>query len=233
MVEYLSSVNKTFRNFVPYLSPISWKIAFTNADYDFPSHSYYSRDLFSGKAMNLELNGDILPYRFLYPYIANNQQIFLDTLKRYEKGDVKHIPPHQYINPCDLPPYCQSNIRSPIGSLIKSLSENKNFLREQSTFIGVIFTNGDDIHIKKEKANLFIRQFQKKYGLKKKILIYSISIFPGDENCFKTNKEQQYKFAEVAYSHNIHQFVQVTGGRALSICEPDYSPLAGVIIRSL
>ncbi len=234
MVKYLQSVDKTFKNFISYLSPVSWKIAFTNADYDFHSGSYYSQDLFNGKAMRLELNGNILPYRFLYPYVVNNKQIFLDTLKRYEQGDIKHTASGQYINPCDLPPYCQSNVRSPIGSLINSLSANKNFLRKEAIFVAIIFTNGDDVHIRESSAaNLFIRRFQENYGKEKKILIYSISIFPGDDTCFNSNNDEKYNFAKVSYSKNIHQFVRMTGGRALSICEPDYSPLATVIIRSL
>lgn len=234
MVKYLQSADQTFKNFISYLSPISWKIAFTNADYDFQSDSYYGRDLFNGKAMRLELNGNILPYRFLYPYVVNNRQIFLDTLKRYESGDIQHISSDQYINPCDLPPYCQSNIRSPIGSLINSLSTNANFLREEAIFVAVIFTNGDDVHVQESSAaESFIRRFHERYGKEKKVLIYSISIFPGDDTCFNSNNDQKYDFAQVSYSENIHQFVRVTGGRALSICESDYSPLAAVIIRSL
>ena len=133
-----------------------------------------------------------------------------------------------------MPPYCQSNIRSPIGSLINSLSANKNFLRKEAIFVVIIFTNGDDVHIRETSAaDLFIRRFQESYGKQKKILIYSISIFPGDETCFNNNNNQKYSFAKIAYSKNIHQFVRVTGGRALSICELDYSPLAAVIIRSL
>ena len=112
MVPYLEKVNQTFKDFIPKLSPVSWKIAFTNADYDPNAFSYYGRDLFNGKVMRLELNGSILPYNTLHVKSENSEGIFLDTLKRYEHGDISDLSPNQYINPCDLPPYCQGHIRN-------------------------------------------------------------------------------------------------------------------------
>ena len=234
MVEHLKRVDETFKNFIERLSPVSWKIAFTNADYDSKSFSYYGRDLFFGKVMQLELDGNILSHRFLYSFSKYGKKIFLDTLKRYEKGDVSRFSSEQYVNPCDLPPYCQGSVRSPIRSLMSAISINKGLIRkEAAAFIAVIFTNGDDVYIRDNMAGLFIDKFRKHYGPKKKIRVYSISIVPGEQSCLRQDQSAHYSFVGSAYSENIHKLVQNTGGKAMSICSPDYSPLASMIAHSL
>lgn len=234
MVKHLEEVPNTFRGFVPRLSPISWKIGFTNADYDPSAFSYFDRDLFKGRVMLLEWNGNILPYRFLYPYFTNNEAVFLNTLKRYQAGDISNDSSDQYINPCDLPPYCQGNIRSPIRSLISAFSVNVDLFRKNvDWFIAIIFTNGDDPYVDDNTANILMSEWRKYHGPEKKIRIYSIAIIPDDEKCLNSIKSAQYDFATASYSHNIHKVVQATGGDTLSICAPNYSPLADVIVQSL
>lgn len=232
MVQYLKKVDQTFKDFIPTLSPVSWKIAFTNADYDPNAFSYYGRDLFKGKIMKLELNGNILPYSTLHVRFKSNKEIFIDTLKRYEQGDVSHFSPDQYINPCDLPPYCQGNVRTPVYSLISSFSANKNVFRNHADFVAVIFTNGDDMYSNNDTANLMMEEFRKHHGRKKKINVYSISIIPGDEKCFNYDQANQYNYASSHYGEKVHEVVQTTGGKAISICAPNYSPLASEIVRS-
>ena len=235
MVQHLEEVSTTFKGFLPRLSPVLWKMGVTNADYDPNTFSYFDRDLFKGRVMLLELNGNILPYRFLYPYFTNNEEVFLDTLKRYQVGDdISQSSDNQYINPCDLPPYCQGNIRSPIQSLISSFSVNVDLFRKNvDWFIAIIFTNGDDKYIDDNTINILTSELQKYHGLEKKIKIYSISIIPDDEKCLNSIKSAQYDFATASYSHNIHKVVQATGGDTLSICSPNYSSLADVIVQSL
>ncbi len=234
MVKHLEEVPNTFKGFLPRLSPVLWKMGVTNADYDPSTFSYFERDLFKGRVMLLELNGNILPYKFLYPYFTNSEEVFLDTLKRYQEGDIPHSSSVQYINPCDLPPYCQGNIRSPIHSLISAFSVNIDLLRKNvDWFIAIIFTNGDDKYIDDNTNNILMSELQKYHGPKKKIRIYSIAIIPDDEKCLNNIKTAQYAFATASYSHNIHKVVRATGGDTLSICAPNYSSLADAIVQSL
>ena len=232
MVQYLRKVDQTFKNFIPNLSPVSWKIAFTNADYDPNAFSYYGRDLFNGKAMKLELDGNILPYNTLHFNSKSNEEIFIDTLKRYEYGDIPDISPNQYINPCDLPPYCQGRIRTPVYSLISAFSVNKQLFRNYADFVAVIFTNGDATYSNNDTAHVMMNEFRKHHGRKKKINIYSISIIPGDEECFNYDQANQYDYAISDYGEKVYKMVQTTGGKAISICAPNYSPLASEIVRS-
>lgn len=234
MVKHLQRVDETFKNFIEYLSPIAWRMAFTNADYDSNAFAFYNRDLFHGRTMLLELNGIILSHAFLYPYSNYSKRIFLDTLKRYEVGDVDRFSSGQYMNPCDLPPYCQGSIRSPIRSLISSFSVNKNLVRKDAVaFVAVIFTNGDDLYVRGNVAGLFISEFQKHYGVKKKARVYSISIIPGDQGCLRHDQSTHYNIVDSTYGTNIYKLVQGTGGKAMSICSPDYSSLASTIAHSL
>ncbi len=233
MVKYLQEVDETFKGFVTNLSPVTWKMAFTNADYDSSAFSYYNRDLFSGRAMKLELNGNILSYTFLHSSSQYRDEIFIDTLKRYEDGDIPHLPPKKYINPCDLPPYCQGSIRSPIRSLVNSLSVNTGLVsRDSHAFVVIIFTNGDDTYIQDDVIDSFVGKFKEQYGAEKIIRIYSISIIPGDQDCFHQDQSTNY-FSDSSYSINIYKLVQATGGKAMSICSPDYSHLSSIIANSL
>ena len=229
MVKHLREVNETFKGFINNLSPISWKIAFTNADYDPNVFSYYSRDLFLGKAMRLELNGSILPQKFLYPYFTDKEQIFLNTLKKYEQTDIEAL--DEYINPCDLPPYCQGSIRNPIQSLIHSFSVNKDFFRKSADFAAIIFTNGNDMYNEDNIINKYVSEFHKHQGSNKKMTLYSISIIPGDQKCLEYNQSFQYNFSTSVYSETIHELVKATGGETMSICSANYSHLASVIAK--
>ena len=233
MVKHLQKVDETFKSFVTNLSPVTWRMAFTNADYDSNAFSYYGRDLFSGRAMKLELNGNILSHTFLHSSSQYSNEVFIDTLKRYEEGDIPHLSSKKYINPCDLPPYCQGSIRSPIRSLMNSLSVNTGLISKDSdAFVGIIFTNGDDTYVQDDVSDSLVNKFTEQYGSKKIIKIYSISIIPGDKDCFHHDQSTNY-FSDSSYSINIYKLVQATGGRAMSICSPDYSHLSAVITNSL
>ena len=229
MIKHLNKVDHTFKNFLPALSPAYWKMTFTNADYDTKGFSYYNRDLFNGKAMFLELSGALLPYKFLYSYVSEGEDIFLDTLKRYQPGDVSRYS-DQYINPCDLPPYCQGSSRNPISSLVNSFSANKDLFRRHAPFVAIIFTNGDDESWNYEKV---FDEFQKQHGSAKEMKVYSIAIIPDDKTCLDKDESAHYSFAHSAYGRNIHKLVKTTGGKTMSICAEDYSPLAKAIVREL
>lgn len=233
MVRHLEGVGRTFRGFVGKLSPVLWKLAFTNADYDNNAFSYYGRDLFSGKTMSLELQGKILPFSYLYYYTPRRDDIFVDTLKRYTEEELLALFGNQHVNPCDLPPYCQGSIRNPIRSLVKAFSVNSKMFRENATFVGIIFTNGDNTHNEENMIDKVMGEFRKHHGPNKKLQVYSIAIIPGDRDCFQHDQSLQYKFAESAYSTQIHRLVSATKGKAMSICAPSYVPLAEEIVASL
>ncbi len=235
MIRHLQRVQETFKNFVPALSTsLAWKLAFTNADYNpHATYAHYDSDLFSGKAMKLEQNGRVLPTQFLYSHSKNKEQIFLDTLKRYEKGDVPHLMDQPYVNPCDLPPFCQGGVRNPIPSLIRAFSANKDFFRESADFTAIIFTNGDNTH-NIPNMNDVVKEFQSLHGPTKKITVYSISIIPGDQKCLNYDQKHfsQYSFASAFMGHKVHELVRLTGGKTMNICDPDYTILAKAIART-
>ena len=233
MVSYLEKAHQSFKGFIPRLSSVHWRIAFTNADHVYNTSAYYNANLFAGKTMRLQKGAELLPYRFLHPFFEEKETIFLDTLKRYEEGD---IPPEVfsgYVNPCDLPPYCQSSNRSPIQSLVSSFTEDKAWLRRRADFIAVIFTNGDDLHFSTLFAKRVVDLFKQTHGEEKKFIIYSISITPEDSKCFEHHKNSQYRFAVFDYSKKIQSLVNFTGGKTISICQTNYSHLAEMIVNSL
>ena len=233
MVYHLQEVSNTFKGFLKKLSSVSWKLAFTNTDYDSNAYAYYGRNLFFGRAMKLELKGIILPYSYLYHYSPQNEDIFMDTLRRYKEKDLMNIFGDVYVNPCDLPPYCQGSISNPIQSLIQSFTVNRDMFRNNADFVGIIFTNGDNLHNENGLINKVIKEFQRIHGLKKKIRVYSISIIPEDQPCFTHDQSLQYEFAEPAYGKQIHELVKATEGKTISICAPSYAPLAEAIALSL
>ena len=233
MVSYLEKAHQSFKGFIPRLSSVYWRIAFTNADHVHNTSAYYNANLFEGRIMRLEKGGELLPYRFLHPFFADKEKIFLDTVKRYEEGDISPEVFSGYINPCDLPPYCQSSNRSPIQSLVSSFTEDKNWLRRRADFVAVIFTNGDDLHFSTLFAQRVVNLFRKTHGKEKKFIIYSISITPEDSKCFEHHKNSQYRFAVFDYSKKIQSLVRFTRGKSISICEPNYSHLAEMIVNAL
>ena len=138
MIHYLEQIPQSFTGFLDELSSLSWRMTFTNADYDPSGFDYYRRDLFEGRWINLELNGQVLTDRVLHPELNQNKKVFIDTLKRYKKGDVTELA-HQHLNPCDFPPYCQGQVRNPLHSLVMSVAINQHQFRKDADFVSVIF----------------------------------------------------------------------------------------------
>ena len=255
MDTYLKNVKNSFKDFVSILSAaVEWKIAFTNADYDPDSMDYYHHNLFAGNFMPLELNGEATLDHVLYSHSKNRDPIFLNTLKRYELGDVKG----KNVDPCQLPPYCQSHIRNPVQSLLQAITFNPGFFRYDAHAVAVIFTNGDEMsavaekkddtenvevvneQIMEEKNTESIQDslavklqkvFQKHYGSYRSIRVFSISVIPDDEDCLNQVATER-NVPGVAYSTHIYEVVKHTGGRMVSICSPHYSALASAIVHT-
>ena len=235
MVRHLQQASHTFRNFIPALKPLDWQMMFTNADYNPNSTpAYYNSNLFMGQAMLLGWKNHVLPYKTLYSHSEKNQQVFLNTLKRYEQGD-SAVPNRPYINPCELPPFCQGSVRNPIQSLIQAFYANKAFFKSATNFIAIIWTNGDNMHNTNHQKEEVTQTFQTLHGENKTLTVYSISIIPKDENCLKKDQKHfsPYRFAHSEPSHKIHELVRDTKGKTMNICDPDYSPLAKDITHSL
>ena len=243
---FLKKVKNSFKGFIPFLSAeANWKIAFTNADYDPESKVHYHDHLFAGSFMPLELNGEVTMDHILHSHSKNKEQIFLETLKRYEIGDkVGHS-----IDPCYLPPYCQSYIRNPVQSLSQAITMNPGFFRYDADAIAIIFTTGDEMSISPKPSSkkdvgavqtvsisssddltspaeslisILKDTFYKHYGAYRKIRIFSISIIPNDENCLKQIIADR-NLPGIAYSNHIYEVVKQTGGRMISICSSSYS----------
>ncbi len=280
---HLKKVRQTFKNFIPNLNSVtSWKLAFTNADYNPEAFAYYRHDLLAGKTMPLQKNNKASSAHSLYSYSPHKEQIFLNTL---ERGI-------DLMNPCSLPPYCHSQAKNPVQSLIQAVSVNPDFFRRDSYATAVIFTNGDegplDASIKSlvqtnrlsdgqqpsstisgvdanpnpassnpnpgvqssispspsasssllplsqdgyDLAKALEINFQKHYGLHRKLKVYSIAIIPGDEICLQKISSARHNLPGISYAHKIYEVVRYTRGQIISICSSDYSNLARAIAQ--
>lgn len=233
MIHYLEQVPQSFAGFLDELSTLSWRIAFTNADYDPSGFDYYRRDLFEGRWINLELNGQVLTDRVLYPELNQNKKVFIDTLKRYKTGDVTEFA-HQHLNPCDFPPYCQGKVRNPLHSLVMSVAINQHQFRKDADFVGIIFSNGDDAHpLTADFVRRLNNMLQEGTRKRKNVQIFSISIVPDDQDCLQKNQTLPNNFMEPGYADSIFTVVKSTKGQMMSICSPNFSPLAKAIVNAL
>ena len=229
MIHYLEQVHHSFAGFLNELSPVSWQMAFTNADYDSSGFEYYRRDLFEGRWINLELEGQVLTDRVLYSNSDQKEKIFIDTLKRYNTGDVATLS-DQNINPCDLPPYCQGQISNPLHSLIMSVAINQHHFRKDADFVGIIFSNEDEsTPVGADFLQRLNRVLHKDTEKQKNIKIFSISIVPDDRNCLQSNQNMSDSFGQPVYADSIFEIVKATKGRMISICSSNFSPLAKAI----
>ena len=235
MVRHLQRVPQTFKNFIPALQQLkNWQMMFTNTDYNPNRESiYYSSNLLMGQAMPLEWQSHVLPHKILYSHSKEKQQIFLDTLKRYEQDDFSHPHNHPYINPCELPPFCQGRLRNPIPSLVQAFLANREFFNSATHLVAIIWTNGDNMDNTTYQKSEVVPVFQKIHGTDKTLTVYSISIIPGDASCLNYDRKHfsPYRFTESAVGHEIHNLVRLTKGKTMNICDSDYSPLAKAIAR--
>ena len=246
---YLKNVKNSFKGFTGILSAAAdWKIAFTMADYN-PSlpAGYSARQLSGGHFMPLELNGEVTLDHVLHSDSENKDQIFLDTLKRYEVGDVVG----KNKDPCELPPYCQSHIRNPVQSLEAAINLNPGFFRYDARAVAVILTNGDESSLPKQAlpehsgliegemqhksqnalADKLQSTFSQHYGAYRKIQVFAISVIPGDAQCL-SHVVANRNLPGITYGLNIYRVVVATEGRMMSICESSYSALASAIIHA-
>ena len=229
MIHHLEQVHHSFAGFLNELSPFSWQMAFTNADYDSSGFDYYRRDLFEGRWINLELEGQVLTDRVLHSNSDQKEKIFIDTLKRYKVGDVSALS-DQNINPCDLPPYCQGQISNPLHSLIMSVAINQYHFRKDADFVGIIFSNGDESTLVGiDFVQRLNRVLHKNTEKQKNIKIFSISIVPDDWNCLQSNQNMSDNLGQPVYADSIFEIVRDTKGRMISICSSNFSSLAKAI----
>ena len=233
MIHYLEQVPQSFAGFIDELSSLSWRIVFTNADYDPSGFGYYRRDLFEGRWINLELNGQVLKDQVLYPELDQNKKVFIDTLKRYEKGDVTEFV-HQHLNPCDFPPYCQGQVRNPLHSLLMSAAINQHQFRRDADFVSIIFSNGDEVHPLTsdfvQRLNNILHKGAKK---RKNTRIFGISIVPDDQECLQKNQQLPNQFMKPSYANSVFAVVKATQGQMMSICSSNFSSLAKSIVEAL
>ena len=229
MIHHLEQVHHSFAGFLNELSSASWQMAFTNTDYDSSEFEYYRRDLFEGRWINLELEGQVLTDRVLYSNSDQKEKIFIDTLKRYNKGDVSTLS-DQNINPCDLPPYCQGQISNPLHSLMMSVAINQYHFRKDADFVGIIFSNEDEsTPVGADFLQRLNRLLHKNTEKQKNIKIFSISIVPDDRDCLQSNQNMSDNFGQPAYADSILEIIKATKGRMISICSSNFSPLAKAI----
>ena len=236
MVRHLTRVPQTFKSFIPSLGSLHWQMMFTNADYN-PNKvsTYYNSDLFMGKAMRLEWQNSILPRKVLHSHSEEKEQIFLNTLKRYEPKDTSYPRHRSYVNPCELPPFCQGSVRNPIQSLVQAFSTNKPFFKDITHLVAIIWTNGDNMSNAPDQNEKVVQAFQKIHGSNKTLTVYSIAIIPGDDNCLNYDRKHfsPYRFAVASQAKKVHELVRWTKGKTMNICDSDYSLLAKAIVRSL
>ena len=230
MIAHLEQAPHTFKGFLQEWDNLDYRVFFTNADHDPSDVSYYRKGLLSGRLMPLERKGRVLKHKVLHPGFLDRDKIFIDTLKRYKTGSE---PAHSKKNPCNLPPYCQSQVRNPVRSLVRSIEVNHKRFRESADFVGILFSNGDESDIYPEGPEILKKVFYKYNKMDKKLRIFGIAVYPNDENCLYQNKVYEPDFGAPAYSYSILSAVQATGGRMMSICASHFAGLAKFISTSI
>ncbi len=233
MGKFLSNVRHTFSGFIPALSPLDWKAWFINAEHGgsrlflFPS-----RD---GKPFQLENNGRLMVEQYtLTSRMKNHEQIFYWTLgiDRPVNWQRTHIHRRTKYNTCLLPPGCQGWNEEPLKALKSSFTSSKEHFRKDADVAAVIITDSDEAKgkpdIERVKPAYVLSDFEQAFKGEKELLVYGITVRPGDENC-----QSQYGRGltnENAYSVYVSELIKKTKGSGFSLCDKSFVPLARKIV---
>ena len=233
MDENLMFFKKKFSGFLSPLKSMDWRWGFTNAD---SGDSILLLDLGAaeGRLINLERDGiELFNRTYLDAGVQDYDRIFIDTVSKHGEfeyySEWSEALEDEFIDQCDLPPYCQGYQEQPLKSLNLALTKNYDFFRSTADLAVVIMTNSEERANDPENAvkpEEVIKTFHRVHGSDKKFKVYSIIIPAGDEACIKENKDSQWFVPEGAHSQKAADLAHKTGGKVFNICAPHYEEVA-------
>ena len=231
MNHFLRNVKNTFRGFVPVLSSaLDWQMMFTNAEYG---------GLFNKKsrAMPLEDNGKRLwNTYYLTKDMPKRESIFLDSLRLQDHYEYLDDSGERELSSCEIAPGCQSWNEQPLKALKYSFAQNRSFFRPGADVVAIIFSDSDEAeHIspaERTKAQEVVQAFHKQWGQDAKNLkVYGIMMRPEVDATCLAKQSEGFKFAgEGLFGTELMKMVEITEGKAFSLCEKSYLPLAKKIV---
>ena len=228
MDDNLISFKKKFHGFLSPLRSFNWRWGLTNAD-DGDAFILFSLGALRGKLMSLEKNGIELDRLYLDSKVPDYDQIFIDTVSKHGEfeyyNEWSEALEDEFVDQCDLPPYCQGYQEQPLKALKSALSKNSDFFRAKADLAVVMITNSaeranDPEHAVQPEA--VIETFRHVHGSSKKLKVFAIIIPEEDENCVKENKDSQWFFPEGSHSQRAADLAYKTGGAVFSICASHY-----------
>jgi hypothetical protein len=110
----------------------------------------------------------------------------------------------------------------------KDAKENKGFFRDGSTFVPIILSAHDERYVgardpKSTKPSDVVAAFNhwlpKMHGMK----AYSIIVQPDDHECLEQYRSIFRMGDGGEYGRSFDKFAKQTGGKSISICQPDYA----------
>ena len=237
MREHLISFREKFAKFLMYFSNFSWRLAITNADHGQHGFFLFNIGALKGEVIKLERDGSIINLRHLSRRVRNYNQIFLDSISRHRIGEYKQLEQDgwEYVDHCDLPPYCQGPNEQPLKALKAALGKNPDFFREDADLVAVVVSNSKEGVFNAESSTQpeeVIEQFRKIHGDEKRFKVYGIVILEDDVDCLEQNNAAQFLFPEGAFSERIARLSEMTGGAIFNICSQNYEELSHRIFQS-
>ncbi len=238
MQKRLTSFKSRFAHFLSRLSYLDWKLMITNADHGDTWNPFSNIVALKGNAFRLERNGQVLDLKYLSPSVPYYNSIFLSSISLHKWGEYTRSTREgtQNVQPCQLPPGCQSYKEQPLKSLKSALIKNPDFFRKEADVAVVLISNSQEQAgpTSATEPEEVIRQFEEQYGTKKRFEVYGLVIREEDEECLQENLAQQSAFTEpqVEVSFKIMTLSDMTGGEIFSLCSADYSELAMSIADS-
>ena len=225
---------KRFKNFIPTINQLNWRMFFTNAGYTGGGFWSFFSSSRNGASMPLEGRWDILRDRhYLDRTVKHYQDVFRYTMTR--DPDRSLHDEHNQNNECMYPPYCNGT-EQPLRALLHSFSANKHLTRKEAAFVAVIISNTDENPESGKSpvtAKEIREEFEKVYGSDKRLIVMNLVVLPGDEDCKKYNDKMQWIIQETNYAKQITEIPtsrSMEGGN-YSICLKDYSVVAKGIVH--
>lgn len=203
MYQEQKKLGARFSSFISALSTVDWQIGFTTTD--------ASNGTYGIKGSLLDLNGRA-GEKILTPDTPNASHVFSQTVQRKESN-------------CSFvcPTSDEQGLLATIFSMEKSLTENKEFFRDNTDIVVVYISDEDELSTGPREATKpkdVLDTFHGLWGQTKSFAAYGIIIEPNDLDCLKENRDQG---TTAYYGTHVSQLAALTGGITGSLCQADYS----------
>jgi hypothetical protein len=211
-----SKLGQRFGNFISEISDIDYQIGMTTTDID---------------SVNFNLDGRIIPWlntggaRILTPSTPNQAASFQQTIVRPETSD------------CLNSGNCPSGNEQALGAMVRAISHrnglNSGFFRADTPLAVFVLSDEDEMSTGNAGTTpaQVVSAFQAAFGLTKRLAVYGIVVQPGDLACRDEQRAQAGAQGAGYYATRVTALANLTGGKTMSICAPDYSQSLSEISR--